>query len=154
MITRSKYIIENRVNWTYWAFWYIELQAIFKQCILQTVLNKYFFVYICVTKNLLFQKLSCILHCFDLVFGVTVLKVLCLWCFLYVTGNSGFISYSRYNLLQIVIKIIHMWRRCGAPQNFCLAFIDELEKQLFIKKTVKWAHKNVENVIFTMLYFS
>ena len=105
MITRSKYIIENRVNWTYWAFWYIELQAIFKQCILQTVLNKYFFVYICVTKNLLFQKLSCILHFFDLVFGVTVLKVLCLWCSLYVTGNSGFISYSRYNLLQIVIKI-------------------------------------------------
>ena len=25
----------------------------------------------------------------------------------------------------------------GTPQNFCLAFIDELEKQLFIKKTVE-----------------
>ena len=25
----------------------------------------------------------------------------------------------------------------GAPQNFFLAFIDELEKQLFIKKTVE-----------------
>ena len=25
----------------------------------------------------------------------------------------------------------------GTPQNFCLTFIDELEKQLFIKKTVE-----------------
>ena len=25
----------------------------------------------------------------------------------------------------------------GTPQNFSLAFIDELEKQLFIKKTVE-----------------
>ena len=32
------------------------------------------------------------------------------------------------------IKITHMWRRWGTPQNYCLAFIDELEKQLFIKK--------------------
>ena len=32
-------------------------------------------------------------------------------------------------------KITHMWRRI--PQNFCLAIIDELEKQLFIKKTVE-----------------
>ena len=30
-----------------------------------------------------------------------------------------------------------MCRRCGTPQNFILAFIDELEKQLFIKKTVE-----------------
>ena len=28
-ITRSKYVGGNRVKWTYWAFWYIELQAIF-----------------------------------------------------------------------------------------------------------------------------
>ena len=34
-------------------------------------------------------------------------------------------------------KITHMWRKRGATQNFCLAFTDELEKQLFIKKTVK-----------------
>ena len=25
----------------------------------------------------------------------------------------------------------------GTPQNFCLAFIDELEKQIIIKKTVE-----------------
>ena len=30
-----------------------------------------------------------------------------------------------------------MWRRWGTPQNFSLAFIDELEKQIIIKKTVK-----------------
>ena len=29
VITRSKCIGGNRVNWTHWAFWYIELQAIF-----------------------------------------------------------------------------------------------------------------------------
>ena len=27
-----------------------------------------------------------------------------------------------------------MWRRWGTPQNFCLAYIDELKKQLFIKR--------------------
>ena len=35
------------------------------------------------------------------------------------------------------LKIIHMWRRWGTPQNFFLAFIDELEKQITIKKTVE-----------------
>ena len=34
-----------------------------------------------------------------------------------------------------------MLRRWGTPQNFCLAFIDELEKQLFIKQLLKWANK-------------
>ena len=38
-------------------------------------------------------------------------------------------------------KITHMCRRWGTPQNFCLAFIDELEKQLLIKKLMKWAKK-------------
>ena len=31
-------------------------------------------------------------------------------------------------------KITHMWRRWGTPENFCLVFIDEHEKQLLIKK--------------------
>ena len=31
-------------------------------------------------------------------------------------------------------KITRMRRRWGTPQNFFLAFIDEVEKQLFIKK--------------------
>ena len=35
------------------------------------------------------------------------------------------------------VKIIHMWRRWDIPQNFCLAFTDKLEKQLFIKKAVE-----------------
>ena len=34
-------------------------------------------------------------------------------------------------------KIRHMWWRWGTPQNFCLAFIDEPQKKLFIKKTVE-----------------
>ena len=47
----------------------------------------------------------------------------------------------------------HMWRRWDTPQNFCLAFINELEKQLFIKKLLKWANKkcnnfNIYNVVF------
>ena len=34
-------------------------------------------------------------------------------------------------------KITHMWGRWGTPQNFFSAFIDELEKQIIIKKTVE-----------------
>ena len=33
-----------------------------------------------------------------------------------------------------------MWRRWGLPQNFCLAFTDEVEKQL-LKKTVEMGQK-------------
>ena len=36
-----------------------------------------------------------------------------------------------------LLKITHMYRRWGKTQNFFLAFIDELEKQLFIKKTIE-----------------
>ena len=44
-------------------------------------------------------------------------------------------------------KITHMQRRWGTPQNFCLTFIDEFEKQLFIKKKpVKWANKKFKNL--------
>ena len=34
-------------------------------------------------------------------------------------------------------KITNMSRRWGTPQNYPLAFIDELEKHLFNKKTVE-----------------
>ena len=37
-----------------------------------------------------------------------------------------------------------MWR-WGTPQNFCLTFIDELEKQL-LKKLLKWASKKSKNI--------
>ena len=30
-----------------------------------------------------------------------------------------------------------MWRRWGTPQSFFLAFIDEFEKQIIIKKTIE-----------------
>ena len=36
-----------------------------------------------------------------------------------------------------------MWRRWGTPQNFFLAFTDELEKQTIIKKTVATIKKTV-----------
>ena len=42
-------------------------------------------------------------------------------------------------------KITHMWRRPGTPQNFVLAFIDELEKQIFITKLLKRAKKKQNN---------
>ena len=45
-----------------------------------------------------------------------------------------------------------MQRRWGTPQNFCLAFIDELEKNYLLKKLLKWAKKNVRILIFTMLH--
>ena len=40
-------------------------------------------------------------------------------------------------LIFEVLKITHMRRRWGTPQNFFLAFIDELEKQIIIKKTIE-----------------
>ena len=38
-----------------------------------------------------------------------------------------------------------MWRRSDTPQNFYLAFIDKLEKQLFTKKAVKVGLKKCKN---------
>ena len=43
--------------------------------------------------------------------------------------------------------------RWSTPQNLYLAFIKELEKQLFIKKLLKWANKkcknfNIYNIVF------
>ena len=45
-----------------------------------------------------------------------------------------------------------MCRRWGTPQNLCLTFIDELEKQLLIKKLMKWAKKNLR-ILILLLYF-
>ena len=44
-----------------------------------------------------------------------------------------------------------MWRRWHTTQNFCLPFMNDFEKQLFIKKTV--GQKNLKILIFIMLYF-
>ena len=35
------------------------------------------------------------------------------------------------------IKIPHMWGRWDTPQKFFFTFIDELEKQIIIKKTAE-----------------
>ena len=37
-----------------------------------------------------------------------------------------------------------MWRKWVTPIHFCLAFIDELEKQLFIKKTVEVGQQKIK----------
>ena len=50
-------------------------------------------------------------------------------------------------------KITHMRGKWDTSLNFFLIFIDELEKQLFIKQLLKSANKNVRVLIFTMLYF-
>ena len=41
-----------------------------------------------------------------------------------------FLDISLDGLMYKKIKITHIWRRWGTPQNFFLAFIGELEKQL------------------------
>ena len=43
-----------------------------------------------------------------------------------------------------------MWR-WGTPQNYCLVFIYELEKQLFNKKLLNWAAKKCKYLIFTKI---
>ena len=51
-------------------------------------------------------------------------------------------------------KMTHMWRRWGTAQDFFLAFIAELEKQLFIqKKLLKYGNKKQNNFNITMLLF-
>ena len=38
-----------------------------------------------------------------------------------------------------------MQRRWGTPQNFCLAFIDELEKNYLLKKTAEVGQEKCKN---------
>ena len=53
-----------------------------------------------------------------------------------------------------LIRKNHTQRKWGTPQNLCLALIYELEKQLFIKKTVKWANKKCKNFnIYNVVFF-
>ena len=72
--------------------------------------------------------------------------------------NSKLSLHLTKNWLSCSSKLIanhtHV-NKVGTTQNFCLAFIDELGKQLFIKKTVKKSGpiKNVRILIFTMLHF-
>ena len=46
-----------------------------------------------------------------------------------------------------------MWRRSGAPQNFFLAFIDYLEKLMFIKKLLKQANQKQNNFNICNVWF-
>ena len=81
---------------------------LFRYCILQNILHV-FLLFIFVWNKIFCPKELAVFYIFliwfGLVFGVTVLKVLCFWCPFYkVMGNKGFISYSRYILLGTAIK--------------------------------------------------
>ena len=56
------------------------------------------------------------------------------------------------------MQLIKKSRTCeeggGTPQNFFLEFIDEFEKQIFIRKTVEWANKKQKNFILETLHSS
>ena len=54
-------------------------------------------------------------------------------------------KYKNKSTKQKEKKPTHIWRRWGTPQNFFLTVIDELEKQLFIKKLLKLANNNQNN---------
>ena len=104
-ITKSKYGGGNRANWTYWTFWNIGLQAI-----LETFYKYFCYLYLSETKSFVLKtelNFKIFLIWFEFAFGVTVLKILCFWCFFYmVFGSLGFISYSRYILLGITVKLV------------------------------------------------
>ena len=58
------------------------------------------------------------------------------------------------NLFLHSIKIkSHTSEEYGADLRIFLTFIDALEKQIIIKKLLKWANKNKIILIFTMLHF-
>ena len=83
---------------------------LFRYCILQNILHV-FLLFIFVWNKIFCPKEWAVFYIFliwfGLVFGVTVLKVLCFWCPFYkVLGNKGFISYSRYILLGTAIKTV------------------------------------------------
>ena len=47
-----------------------------------------------------------------------------------------------------------MWRMWGRPRTFFLAFIDELQKQIIIRKLLKWANKKQNNFnIYNVAFF-
>ena len=49
--------------------------------------------------------------------------------------NQAFSSFAFGDIVDL--KITHMRRSWGTPQNFFFVFIDEFEKQIIIKKTVQ-----------------
>ena len=53
--------------------------------------------------------------------------------------------------MQLIKKSCTCEEGGGTPQNFFLGFIDELKKQIFIRKTVEWPIKNKIILTFTML---
>ena len=79
-ITRSKYLDGIRFHWICWATWYIKLQAMFKHCILKTILQV-FLLLIFVWNEIFGSKNWFVFYIclawFRVAFGVTVLKRIC-----------------------------------------------------------------------------
>ena len=100
-IMMSKYVGRNKVYWTCWAIWYIDISDVADTRI-------FFCLHLCGTKSLV-QKSE---PCFTFVpFGLgwdsdaAVLKVVCFWSSLSrFIGYQVFFSYRRYDLLRIAIK--------------------------------------------------
>ena len=95
------YSLNSLRNLTHWV----------KSHLLNTGFYKLFYIYLyclCLseTKAALQKKHWALIYIFliwfGVPFGVTLLKVLCFWCFLCkVVGSQGLLSYSRHNLLWI-----------------------------------------------------
>ena len=60
---------------------------------------------------------------------------------------------SKYSNVK---NITHMYRRWSTPQKFCLVFIDELKKQLFIalKTTINFEKKIIEKYCWRYHHFT
>ena len=82
LIPRWKYIIGNRVNWTYWAIWCIELQEIFQTSKFTNYIN-YFTYYVKKIFSENWANFYIFVVWFGVTFSVIVLKILCFWCFLW-----------------------------------------------------------------------
>ena len=83
----------------------LNFNPFFKHCILH-VFSLFIFVWSKIFCSKDWAVFYIFLIWFGVEFGVTVLKALFFWCTFYkAIGNYGFISYSRYNLLGIEIKV-------------------------------------------------
>ena len=47
-----------------------------------------------------------------------------------------------------------MWRRWGTPQSFCLALIDELQKNNLLKRRLMWVNKKCKKNTWRHHYFT
>ena len=61
--------------------------------------------------------------------------------------DSAFNAIKKYNYHSSIKKIKHIWRKWGTPQNFLLAFIDELWKTWKMRILKKWKNQIAGDII-------